>query len=367
VMGMFSIKRVDRLVALSVLGSLLTVWLVLTGFDAVTQFLRQLGNVGKHGYTVTDATVYVLVTFPRRAYEMFGNATLIGSLLGLGQLAASGELTALRAAGLSKVRICASVVLALLLLTAAVTLVGETLGPYGERKAQALQLAAKSRDITLAKGGGLWARDAGAVINARHARTHQTGLGSEVELEDVRVFDFEPDGRLSALSHATRATHTNEVWKLFDVRRTEFAKDRATSTKLPEMEWKSGLDPSVLALSIVKPQYMAARDLARNIDYLERNAQDAGPFREVYWERIFYPFNVLVLAFCAVPFAFGALRSGGLSKRLFIGMVLAISFYFLQNAIVKTGIVYGYHPAFANLIPPTLLVLAAFGYFKRYD
>ena len=77
------IKRVDRLVALSVLGSLIGVWLVLTGFDAVTQFLRQLGNIGKNGFTLTDATVYVLVTTPRRAYEMFGNAALIGGLLGL--------------------------------------------------------------------------------------------------------------------------------------------------------------------------------------------------------------------------------------------------------------------------------------------
>ena len=77
----FNIKRVDRLVAMSVLGSLLMVWLVLTGFDAVTQFLRQLGSVGKHGYTLSNAVVYVLVTFPRRAYEMFGNAALIGGLL----------------------------------------------------------------------------------------------------------------------------------------------------------------------------------------------------------------------------------------------------------------------------------------------
>src|SRR3546814_8393355 len=65
---------------LAVLGSLLMVWLVLTGFDAVSQLLRQLGNIGKHGYTLSNAIVYVLMTFPRRAYEMFGNAALIGGL-----------------------------------------------------------------------------------------------------------------------------------------------------------------------------------------------------------------------------------------------------------------------------------------------
>ena len=37
--GAFTIKRVDRLVAMSVLGSLLMVWLVLTGFDAMSTLL----------------------------------------------------------------------------------------------------------------------------------------------------------------------------------------------------------------------------------------------------------------------------------------------------------------------------------------
>ena len=73
-----ALKRVDKLVALSVLGSVIGVWLVLTGFDAVTMFVRQLGNIGKNGYTLTDATVYVLVTTPRRAYELWEAAGRLG-------------------------------------------------------------------------------------------------------------------------------------------------------------------------------------------------------------------------------------------------------------------------------------------------
>jgi lipopolysaccharide export system permease protein len=75
---------------------------------------------------------------------------------------------------------------------------------------------------------------------------------------------------------------------------------------------------------------------------------------------------VLALSFCAVPFAFGTLRSGGLAKRLFIGMVLALCFYFAQRAIVSMGAVYGVHPAVANLIPPILLAVLAFAYFRRH-
>jgi lipopolysaccharide export system permease protein len=361
-LGFLTVKRVDRLVAMAVLSSVALTWLTIVGFDAFRIFISELNDVGQGQYTISKAATYVLLTVPRRCYEMFGYSALIGGLLGLGGLAGSGELTALRAAGLSKLRICASVVFALTTLTALVMLVGETIGPYGEQKAQALQLAAKSKDVALAKGGTLWARDGDTVINARHGRTH----GGRVELSGVRVFEFDPEGRLASLALAERAVHIAGAWTLYDVRRTTFGADSASSKNEAEEHWKSGLDPALLSLSIVQAQYMTLRDLDRNIAYLERNHQDASSFRQAYWERVFYPVSVLALAFCAVPFAFGALRSGGLAKRLFIGMVLALCFYFAQRAIVNMGAVYGMHPAIANLIPPLLLALIAFVYFRRH-
>src|SRR5690606_23633450 len=126
--------QVDRLVMLAVLSAVGIVWLVLVGFDAFTTFVGELDEIGRGNYRLATAASFVLMTLPRRAWEMFGYAALLGSLAGLGQLAGSGELTALRAAGLSKLRICASVALSLVVLTAAVAVLGETIGPFGEQK-----------------------------------------------------------------------------------------------------------------------------------------------------------------------------------------------------------------------------------------
>jgi len=357
-------KRVDRLVAMAVLGAVAVAWATIVGLDAFRTFIFELDDIGQGQYTFARAAAYVLLTVPRRCYEMFGYAALIGGLLGLGGLAGTGEITALRAAGLSKLRICASVVLGLGVLTLGVVLLGETLGPYGERKAQALQLAAKSKDVALARGGVLWARDGGSVIGARHGRAR--GGHGEVDLDGVRVFEFDPDGRLVALTLADKAVHVGGEWTLHDLRRTDFGEGSATSSKDASKQWQSTLDPGVLATSIIKPQYMTLRDLGQNIAVLDRSEQDASAFREAWWARVFYPFDLLVLVFCAMPFAFGTLRSGGLSKRLFIGIVLTLGFYLLQRAIVSIGAVYGLHPAFANLIPPLILIALAIGYFRRH-
>jgi lipopolysaccharide export system permease protein len=364
-MGVFNIKRVDRLVAISVLGSLLTVWLVLTGFDAVTQFLRQLGNVGKHGYTVTDAMVYVLVTFPRRAYEMFGNAALIGGLLGLGGLAGSGELTALRAAGLSRLRIAGSAAGVVAVLIVGVVILGETVAPWGDQQAQAMQLRMRSGNLGLGDGSGLWARDGNDIINARGTSLKQRDGVSEVQLSDVRVFTFTDGGKLSRFQWAKSATHDGSQWILHDVRSTTLDAQGTHSTTSANESWPSSLNPQVLAQSVVQPQYLSMRDLRRNMRYLASNGESPGSYAVAFWGRALYPLNVLVLVLCAMPFAFGALRSGGMGKRLFIGMLLAIGWYFMQQAMVNFGTVYGLPPLLANLLPAVLLASVAWMYFRR--
>lgn len=363
--GMFNIKRVDRLVAMSVLGSLLMVWLVLTGFDAVTQFLRQLVHVGKNGYTLSNAIVYVLVTFPRRAYEMFGNAALIGGLLGLGGLAGTGELTALRAAGMSRLRIAGSAVGVVAVLIVGVVILGETAAPWGDQQAQTMQLRMKSADLGMGTNSGLWARDGNSFINARGTSLKQHDGVSTVQLSDVRVFTFTNDGQLSRFESAKTAVHDGRQWILQDVRSTTLDAQGTHTTLIPSQPWQSSLNPQVLAQSVIQPQYLSMRDLRRNMNYLESNGESPGSYAVAFWARALYPLNVLVLVLCAMPFAFGTLRSGGLGKRLFIGMLLAIGWYFLQQAMVNFGTVYGLPPLLANLLPASILALAAWLYFRR--
>ncbi|MHA6204535.1 LPS export ABC transporter permease LptG [Dyella soli] len=360
------IKRVDWLVGITVLSSMLMVWLVITGLDAVVQFLRQLGNVGKNGYTLTSAIIYVLVTFPRRLYEMFGNAALIGGLLGLGGLAGSNELTALRACGLSKLRIALSAMGVVAVLIVGVVILGETAAPWGDQQAQAMQLRLKSNTVGMGGSSGLWARDGERIINAKGWTAKRTGTHSTVQLHDVRVFTLTPDGQVTRFDWAQSAEHDGRQWVMSKVRSTTLDEQGTHSSVAASQRWESHLNPQVLEQSVIQPQYLPMRDLRRNINYLEENGQNPGVYASAFWTRALYPLNVLVLVLCAMPFAFGALRSGGLGKRMFIGMLLAIGWYFLQKAMVNFGTVYGVPPLLANLLPALILALVAWLYFRKY-
>ncbi|SEJ42491.1 LPS export ABC transporter permease LptG [Frateuria terrea] len=360
-----SIKRVDRLVGMTVLGSLLTTWLVLTGFDVVTQLLRQLGFVGRNGFTTFDAVSFVLVTVPRRLYEYFIFAAVIGGLMGLGSLAGNGELTALRAAGMSRLRIAASAAGVVAVLIVGVTILGETAAPWGDQKAQAIQLRMKANNLGLSGSTGLWARDGNRVINAKATLIKQVQGHNVVQLADVRVFTLTPDGQISRFDWARTAENDGRQWVLEGVRSTTLdAKGTHTTTHDREL-WDSRLNPRVLEQSVIQPQYLPMRDLHRNMTYLERNGQNPGVYAVTFWGRVLYPFNTLVLVLCAMPFAFGALRSGGLGKRIFVGILLAIGWYFLQKALVNFATIYGMPALPANLLPAVVLGLGAWLYFRK--
>jgi lipopolysaccharide export system permease protein len=66
-----------------------------------------------------------------------------------------------------------------------------------------------------------------------------------------------------------------------------------------------------------------------------------------------------------MPFAFATLRSGGLGKRLFLGIVFGIGYFMLQRLAVNTAEVYNYDLRLANAFPPLVLATMSWLYFRR--
>jgi len=112
-----------------------------------------------------------------------------------------------------------------------------------------------------------------------------------------------------------------------------------TTEKLTELVWLSQIDPRLLALLLVKPRFLGLRDLSNGIAYYDRNALNAGEWRAAFWRRAFYPLSVLAVVLVAMPFAFGSLRSGGLGKRLFFGVLLASGWSVMQRGVTNVAAV----------------------------
>ncbi len=334
----------------------------LLALDAVFSLIGELGDLGKGEYAIGHALRFVLLTLPRRAVELFPTATVVGALLGVGSLAATGELVAYRSAGLSRLRIALAVGAAAGVVLIPVLVVAEWVAPAGERLGQALRIGAQTGGVAIARDAGLWVRDGERIVHSR--RPLASGLGSgSVHLADVDVFEFER-GRLRNAAHATRGEHDGTRWRLTEVRRSRFEDGRVVTEQAAVQAWDSLLDPGLLRTAIARPVHLSLRELLPYVEYLEANGLDARAYRAAIWTRAAYPLATLAILLAGMPFVFGGLRGGGFGKRLFVGMLLGVGFYFVNRSAGSLGEVYALPPALVAL-GPSLALLAISAWLLR--
>src|ERR1700712_4873146 len=149
--------KLDRYIGKSVLFAILGVLGVILGLASLFAFIDEMGEISDT-YTLMDAVSFVVMTAPRRLYDMLPMAALIGCLIGLGALASSSELTIMRAAGVSIGRIVWAVMKPMLVLMVAGLLIGEYVAPVTEASAQAARSLAQGTGDGQSAQHGLWHR-----------------------------------------------------------------------------------------------------------------------------------------------------------------------------------------------------------------
>jgi lipopolysaccharide export system permease protein len=114
---------------------------------------------------------------------------------------------------------------------------------------------------------------------------------------------------------------------------------------------------------------MSTIDLARYIQHLADNEQAAQTYQIEFWKRALYPFACLVMVGLALPFAYMHARAGGVSLKVFGGIMLGISFVLLNNVAFHLGILRDWTPWMVAAAPSALYLLlsfAAFSWLVRY-
>ena len=145
----------DRYLWKSVFVGLIMAWFALTILVIFFDFISETGDLNDN-YSGLQAFVYLLYSVPNRLYELFPTAMLIGTLLGLGNLAANSEFIAMRAAGISIVNIIVSVLKLGFILVIAVFLMGEFIVPKTDLAGKNFKTSLNNKNIVMTRGASLW-------------------------------------------------------------------------------------------------------------------------------------------------------------------------------------------------------------------
>jgi lipopolysaccharide export system permease protein len=114
---------------------------------------------------------------------------------------------------------------------------------------------------------------------------------------------------------------------------------------------------------------MSTIELFRYIGHLADNEQAAQRHEIQFWKRALYPFACLVMMALALSFAYLHARAGGISFKVFAGIMLGIGFVLLNNMAGHLGLLRDWTPWVTAAAPSALFLLvslAAFSWLVRY-
>ncbi len=342
-------KILDRHIGFHVVrDSLLTLLTLLVVFSLV-DFLEDLSDVGKGSYTTGVAVEYMLLTTPNRIFILFPVAAVIGSLIGLGSLAAHRELVVIRAAGVSSLRIAAAAIKAAVVLVVASVLVGEVVSPYTEQLAHQLRTTALSDNGALGTGNGFWARDGNTFINVGRVLPGN-------RMSELYIYELDDEHRLRVATYADRGIYKEGKWTLEGIRQSVIGKDGVIGRNVVEEDWRSRFRPELAEIVSRRLTSLSIPGLMRYIEYLRSNGLNTARYELALWNKIINPVTTVVMIFIALPLVLGRLGSVGISQRIVAGVAIAVSFLLLQQLAGHLGLTFGLNPV-VSACAPTLLIL----------
>lgn len=353
---------------------------VLVAFLALFAFfdlINELPEVGHGGYRIEHAFLYILLGLPGYVYELMPIAALIGTIYVLAQFASNSEFTIMRVSSLSTVQ--AGVILAKIgLIFVAITFVfGELIAPSSAEHAEKIKVVAQGT-VSKEFRSGLWTKDiihaeAGGEITGTRFINVREMLPSG-QLKGLKMYEFDRELRLTSIITAAQADYQGQQhWQLSDVADTRFAPtvfDLATSadatagivtTKVPARQLISEVTPEILSVTFADPDRMSAMDLAAYTRHLAENKQVTQRYEIAFWKKIVYPFAVFVMLAMALPFAYLHARSGGVSLKIFVGIMIGVSFKLLNSLFAHVGLLNTWPPLITALAPSVVFLVAALG------
>lgn len=367
-------RTVRRLLYREILGAMLYVMLAFLALFFFIDVVGEIDGLGQPGVTVARVFWVCLLQLPGHVYELSPIAVLIGTIYALARLAQSSEYTILRTGGLGPWRALGLLGVLGAALTLATFVVGDFVAPWCDTQAN-LMRSETSGGLDVGRSGA-WLRDSRDTPEGLRQYTVNVGMArSHGEVAHVRIFEFDAKGTLLTRLEAQRASVDDQgLWRLQEVRRSHWPKG-TTNTALPPdeqlatLDWPSQLTRSVVAAAILPLRTMSTADLFTYMTHLSAHEQAGQRYEIQFWKKALYPFACIVMLALALPFAYLHSRRGGVSYKVFGGIMLGISFVLLNSISSHVGLLRNWTPWIAASMPSViylLLSLGAFTWLVRY-
>lgn len=362
-------RTVRRLLYRDVVSSVMFVALAFLSLFFFIDFVDELEDVGKRGRAAWHAAVAAGFEVPGHFYELVPIAVLIGTIYALARMAQSSEFTILRTGGLGPGRALGLLAALGLGFSVVTFVVGDYVAPAAER--MGIELKARFSGGLKVGGAGAWIKERrSSPEGERSYSINLQGTTADGALQGIRIYEFDAEGRmLSRLTARSGRIDEAGTWTLVDTDLVRWPAPAASAdapvqeTRAASLAWPSTLSPAVVAAAVLPVATMTTLELWRYSAHLSDQAQASQSHQIRFWKKALYPFACIVMMALALPFAYLHARAGGVSLKVFGGIMLGISFVLLNNLAGHVGLLRDWTPWVVAATPSFVYLLMSLGAF----
>ena len=327
-------RLLDWYVATLYMKTLLLIFVGLLGIFYIANFIDISDKLFKGDATALTILEYFWYKTPQFVSFVLPISGLVATLVTVGLLTKSSELTVMKACGISLYRVSMPLLLFSLLWSAVLFAISETvLGEANRREQEIRHVINGNAPETFDVLNRTWlVGPEGSIYNYSHFNPDQA------QLSGVTIYRFAQDGwRLSERTYAAEASY-DDGWQGRAVWKRTFGDDGGSVGFEPPLDnVRVQLEPpEYFATEQPAAERMSYLELSRYIGELEASGTAVVPLRVDLQRKLSFPFVTLVLTLIAVPFAVTTGRHGAM-YGVGIGIVLAFSYWGVASIFGAIG------------------------------
>jgi lipopolysaccharide export system permease protein len=269
-------------------------------------------------------------------------ALLLGTLLAIQRLSGESEITAMKAGGITFLRIVAPILIAGFVMSFVTLVLQERLVPYAREEANVVQNTIINKASAFASSLNVSAPLPGGGSQMTFARACAQNCEA---LLGVTLVQYDRDGNPTRIVFADRAVFQAQKWTLDNARIYQLPQAGSsansgqsgitTSSSFPTMQVELGQNPTELVKRAVNnnPDDMNRAEIADLIRSGQLSASELKKYTMVYQQKLATPFACFVFTLLAVPYGIRAVRGGGSTSLGFGLAVLIVFVYYIVSTV----------------------------------
>ncbi len=320
-----------------------------SGTYLLIDFIEKIDNFVDKSASISTLMLYFMSSLPLIFVRITPLAILMAAFMTIGSLSRTGEITAMRAGGLSLIQIARPLFTMTIFITVGIVLIQELVVPISARTMKGIwNIQIQGEAGPQVVRDKIWYRSGNQMIYIGQA---QPGAG---RLQNISIFDLNDRFNIEKRVDAQRAVFKDNSWAFFDTVERHFSpitgeiieQSSAAKTSLPFQKTPENFKHVETA-----PGELTFFELDREIVRLRTEGYSTVRQEVDMQTHIAAPFACIVMVLLGIPFALHRGRSASLASGIVISILVGVS-YFILNSI---STVFGY----SGILPPAIATWAA--------